>query len=53
MTSLMVDSPDFTPGLQVSWPNSPVIDLGLFGANYSSSIGLKTAAAFDSDCLRI
>lgn len=41
--SLSVDSPDFTPGLHVSDPKLACIPLGLFGANGSSSIGLKTA----------
>ena len=46
--SLMVDSPLLTPGLQVSVPNGAYMPLGLFGANGSSSIGLKTAIAYES-----
>lgn len=41
--SLIVDSPDFTPGRQVSDPKRPYIPLGLLGAKGSSSIGLNTA----------
>ena len=43
----MVNSPDLTPERKVSDPKTPVICRGLFGANGSSSIGLKTAAGFE------
>ena len=42
-TSLREDSPDFTPGRQVSLPSGAYIPLGLFGAKGSSSIGFQTA----------
>jgi len=45
-TSLIVDSPDLTPGLQVSDPKGAYIPLGLLGAKGSSSIGLKIATAY-------
>ena len=42
-TSQMHDSPESTPGLYPSEPNSPVLPRGLLGAKASSSIGLKMA----------
>ena len=42
-TSLREDSPDLTPGRQVSLPNGACIPLGLLGAKGSSSIGFQTA----------
>ena len=45
-TSRMQDSPERTPALNVFDPKGPTWSLGLFGANASSSMGLKTAIVY-------
>jgi hypothetical protein len=42
----MQDSPERTPALNVFDPKGPTWSLGLFGANASSSMGLKTAIVY-------